>query len=148
MASDQLISALTGTDTAGRYGSSLERPALVEPPVVIGNGDSGPRSINRFVVWEDPLPIPANELAYQASLGMPVTGRKAAGRYMPLNNDFAQDLDSSFPPDQFGPGRPGPAMPQQPWIERGVQGAQVIPAARTVYNTASVNVGYGSGDGW
>jgi hypothetical protein len=145
------IAALAGATNAGLYGSSLQRPVDNVPAVVIGDGDAGPRSVQRYTVYEDALPIPATELAYQGALGMPITGRIAAGRYMPLNNEYGPaGFDMDFPADNFGPGLPGPRVPQRPWIHEGVPGAQVVPGATTVYATASPQVGYGipSGDGW
>lgn len=151
MASDQAITQLV---TGGLENTPNFRGRQVAVPTQIGDGLAGPRNIQHLQIQRDAIPIAADELAFQRSLGMEVIARHRAGRYFFINPDFqvgGPGLDGSLPglPLQGGLPGPSPMSPLQRGAGRtGTRGAQVIPPARTVYYTATPQVGYNVGPDW
>lgn len=148
MASMSAVMALMGTQA--RETSPTSNPRTQVPPTIIGGG-SGPQNVQGYTVYRDMRPIPADELAYQASLGMQVIARHRAGRYWIQNPNFTAGgpgLTSRLPGRPNGGGLPGagPFSPGQlARAHRGIQPVTVLPSATTVYYTASRQVGYQGG---
>lgn len=151
MASDQSILALIGTDSDPNV-VAPSRAIDAQHPTIIGPGLSGPRNAQQLTVQRDTRPLAFDELAFQRSLGMEVFARNPAGRYMVFYENTAAGggLSSRLPglPLQQGQ-RPSPVGPAQlAGNFGGIQAPVVLPAARTVYYTASPGVGYGVYGDW
>ena len=152
-ATDAQIQALGGQLVDDRYNVPASNQIKVQVPTQIGDGLAGPRSVQRLNIYRDALPIAADELAFQKSLGMEVIARRAAGRYFFLNPDFTvggPGLDAALPglPLQAGQ-MPSPLGPLQLGVDRrGLPPPEVLPPAQTVYYTASPYVGYTSDYEW
>lgn len=149
MASDQTINMLLGQSVADDYTIDPvgRRNDHVLAPTQIGDGLAGPRNVQHLMIYRDAIPIAADELAFQRSLGMEVIARHRAGRYFLLNPGMqvgGAGLDSALPglplqagqkPSKFGPG-------QLSGQHHGIRPAEVLPPAQTVYYTATQQVGY------
>jgi len=145
MATDQLIATLVGEQAAAwQIPPSVARDIAV--PSQIGDGLAGPRNVQHLMIARDAIPIAADELAYQRSLGMEVTARHRAGRYFFLRPEMqvgGPGLSPELPGLPLQPGLPGPRRPQIPATQyHGIPPTQVLPPAQTVYYTATPQVGY------
>lgn len=150
MASAESVVALLGQV----QNTPPSRARNVAIPTVIGDGLAGPRNVQHLQIFRDALPIAADELAFQRSLGMEVIARHRAGRYFIENPTFTAGgagLDPGLPGMPLVAGLPG-ATPfskvNRGYGQAGVRGAQVLPPARTVYYTATPQVGYYGGSDW
>lgn len=160
MTDDQSIGYLLGEDLdtdplgADLAGASLisgyipERSLVIVPPVQIGDGLAGPVNDQQLVIARDNRPLAVDELGKQGPFQLEIGkyARHRAGRQFPLNYQFGAGLDPSLPngdvplQDQLGPSVFGPQ--QDPENFEGFQPAEILPATRTVFNTASPNVGW------
>lgn len=143
MASDQTVSALLGQQVDDLYNTPPSNARNIAVPTQIGDGLAGPRNVQHLQIYRDPLPIAADELAFQRSLGMEVTARHRAGRYFFLLDEMqvgGAGLSSELPGLPLQPGLPGPRGPYPTW-RNGVPAPEVLPPARTVYYTATPAVG-------
>jgi hypothetical protein len=149
MASEQSISALLGTQIDAQYSIPRvgRRNDVIVDPTQIGDGLAGPLNVQHLVIYRDPRPIAADELAFQKSLGMEVIARHRAGRYFFLTPEFqvgGAGLDAELPgmPLQGGQG-PTPWQPGQLAGQHyGIRPTEVLPPAQTVMYTATPQVGY------
>ena len=148
MASDAIVEALGGQAVDDLYNVPPSNAKRVLHPTQIGDGLAGPRNVQHLQIFRDALPIAADQLAFQAALGMEVTARHRAGRYFLLNPDMTAGgagLDASLPGLPLHAGLPGPT-PFSPgqlsaW-HHGIRPAEVLAPAQTVYYTATPDVGY------
>ena len=149
MATDQSVTALLGQQVDDRYSIAPvgRRNDVKVNPSQIGDGLAGPRNVQHLVIYRDPRPIAADELAFQRSLGMEVIARHRPGRYFFLTPEFqvgGSGLDGSFPgmPLQAGQA-PSPLSPLQRGARTaGIRPQEVLAPAQTVYYTATPQVGY------
>lgn len=149
MASDQTIQQLVAQSQAfdDAYNIGASDRIRVAVPTIIGDGNAGPPNRQGIQIQRDAIPIAADELAFQRSLGMEVRARHAAGRYFHQNGDFTAagaGLADRLPglPLQAGqkPSVLGPT--QLAGNFRGIRPVSVLPPAQTVYYTATPQVGY------
>lgn len=129
------------------YNIRASNQIRVAVPTIIGDGNAGPPNRQGIQIQRDALPIAADELAFQRSLGMEVRARHAAGRYFHQNGDFTAagaGLADRLPglPLQAGqkPSVLGPT--QLAGNFTGIRPVSVLPPAQTVLYTATPQVGY------
>ena len=148
MASNATIEALIGGEVEQLYDIPPDNAPRVLPVTQLGDGLAGPRNVQHLVIYRDARPIAADELAFQASLGMQVIARHRAGRRWLMNPDMVvggPGLSAELPglPLQSGLPGPGPWSPGQlAHAHGGIKPAEVVPPAQTVYFTASPQAGY------
>lgn len=124
------------------------RSVAYMPQVQIGPGLVGPVNEQQLQIYRDDRPIATDELGMQGPFRLMIGkyGRQPAGRTFPLNIDgWNAGLDQGMPglvPVQdvlqlspFGPD-------QDPGWYDGNPAPEVLPGARTVFYTASPEVGW------
>jgi hypothetical protein len=146
--------------TADPYGQDLCGPDLyagyipgrgVEyiPQVTMGDGLAGPLNIQQLQIQRDDRPIAVDELGRQGpfQLAQGMIARIRAGHEFPLNYEYGPAaLDNGMVervPEQdaqtFAPYGPDQSAA---WGYDGTYPPEVLPSARTVFYTASPNVGW------
>jgi hypothetical protein len=147
--SNPITSALIGTYAEEELDIPVSNLINVQPPTQIGDGLAGPRNRQQLMIYRDTRPIAADELAYQASLGMEVIARHRAGRYFFLSPEFTpggSGLANRLPGLPLEGGLPGPRQINTPGMQARAhnrnRGPRVLRPAQTVYFTATPYVGY------
>lgn len=116
-------------------------------PTQIGDGLAGPPNQQDLVIFRDDRPIATDELGMQGPWNLDIgkVARHRAGRQFPLNEGWNAGLDDTNPglvpqqdallPSVFDPS-------QSPEWYVGDPPAELGPTARTVYFTATPQVGW------
>lgn len=155
-----LIAQLTGADLGGELGLGEnltghlttgylpDKTVLFAAPTVIGDPAAGPENEQQLVIYRDTRPIAADELGVQGPflLRQGAIARRKEGRRFPLNLDWGGGL-AHHPPDVDQPlqdtRRLSPFSPGQlPDAHQGVASPELTPTARTVWWTATPQVGW------
>lgn len=143
---------------AGSLGVDQDDPTLIAgyipgrtvdylPPTQIGDGLAGPPNQQILYIGRDNRPLAVDELGMQGPFVLPWTAvaRHRAGRSFPLNPDWDHGIDlgaaeraSIQDARVLSPFTPG-MLPQD---HAGVPPVELTPNARTVYYTASPDVGW------
>jgi hypothetical protein len=140
--SDPLGENMAGDPLAGYI---PERTILFVPQVQLGPALVGPPNDQPLEIYRDDRPIATDELGMQGPFIWRKLARRSAGRTFPLNYEWGATLDPQLPgmlPEQQTRG-PSPLSPgQDPLLHDGVQPVEVLPTTRTVWYTASPDVGW------
>ena len=121
------------------------RSVVVMPPVQLGDGLAGPENDQALQIFRDDRPLAVDELG-MGHLGK--LARHRAGRYLPLNYEYGAWFDNSLPgrPPVEDHRTPSPLYwGQSPEAHDGVPATEVIRNPRTVFFTATPQVGW---EGW
>lgn len=139
-----------GEDLAGEdlhAGYIPERSVVHIPQLQLGDGLAGPPNDQPLQIFRDNRVIATDELGMQGPfhLSTSAVARHRAGRMFPLNYEWDDALDQTLPgrvpaqdvlrPSVLSPG-------EQPAWHDGVPPVEVLPAAHTVYFTATPQVGW------
>lgn len=135
---------MTGSLTAGYL---PDRSIVHIPQMQLGDGLAGPPNDQQLQIFRDNRPIATDELGLQGPFFLPqmAIARHRAGRTFPLNYEWDGGFDPSMlerAPEMdarhLSPLSPG----QLPDFHDGVPPVEVLPSPRSVYYTASPNVGW------
>lgn len=123
-----------------------DRSLVYVPPVQLGDGLAGPENDQALQIFRDNRVIATDELGRQGPFADgPKLARHRAGRNFPLNLEWGAFFDTSLPglaPEQDAL-VPSPLYwGQDPDAHDGVPPVEVLPGAKTVFYTASPNVGW------
>lgn len=159
MTAAQSVADLIGEPLpAGSLGVDQDDPGLIAgyipernidylPPTQIGDGLAGPDNVQLLFIGRDRRPLAVDELGMQGPFVLMWTAiaRHRAGRSFPYQDDFSDGIDlgaaerapiqDALRPAVFTPGMLPPA-------HAGEQPVELTPNARTVYYTASPDVGW------
>ncbi|HET9721122.1 MAG TPA: hypothetical protein VFP55_13660 [Solirubrobacteraceae bacterium] len=134
---------MTGADLYAGY--IPERALLHIPPVQLGDGLAGPENDQPLQIFRDTRPLAVDELGMQGPFQDPKLARHRAGRQFPLNDQWNAGLDQTLPgrvPTQDSL-HPSPLYPgQDPDYYPGVPPTEVLASPRTVFFTATPQVGW------
>jgi hypothetical protein len=143
--STQSVADLVGEEVVQDYGFIPARDVVVIPPLQLGDGLAGPENDQPLQIFRDTRPLSVDELG-AGHLGK--LARHRAGRYMPYNLTWGAWFDPHLPgrPPEQDALHPSPLYPgQDPAAHEGVPATEVVRNPRTIFYTASPEVGW---EGW
>lgn len=139
-----------GEDMAGSLAAGYipDRSLVYIPMMILGPPLVGPVNDQQLQIYRDNRPIATDELGMQGPFQLDINkyGRHSAGRTFPLNLEWNAGVDQSMyerVPEQDS-ALSSPYDPSQlpDWGYAGNPAVEVIPGARTVFYTATPNVGW------
>lgn len=122
-----------------------ERVVEHVPQMQLGDGLAGPPNDQALQIFRDNRVIATDELGMQGPFTGQKLARHRAGRMFPLNYGWGDNLDPSLPglevlQDVLVPSKLSPG--QQAAAHDGVPPVEVLGSARSVYFTATPQVGW------
>jgi len=145
---EDLVGDTLGEDRVGPdlYAGYIPERAIVHvPPMQLGDGLAGPINDQPLQIFRDDRPLAVDELGMQGPFTGPKLARHRAGRQFPLNYEWGDWFDPTLPgrvPTQ-DTRRPSPLSPgEAASAHDGVPATELIGPARTVYFTATPQVGW------